>query len=221
MKLTQKAVAALTLPVGKTDHFEWDDELPGFGFRLRLAAGSKINRTWTVQYRHAGSTRRLLLGSAAALGAEAARAAAKKLLAKVALGEDPQADRRDRRSKDARTLKATVADYLAMKQRELRARSYTEQTRYLTGPYFWPLHSLALDQITRKDVAARLNRISLENSPIVAARARAKISALFSWALAHGLCEANPVVGTLAPKGSTARARVVGRRADRNLEGVR
>ena len=46
MKLTAKAVAALTLPAGKTDHFEWDDELPGFGFRLRRAAGGKINRAW-------------------------------------------------------------------------------------------------------------------------------------------------------------------------------
>jgi integrase len=71
------------------------------------------------------------------------------------------------------------------------------------------LHSLALDQITRKDVASRLNRISLDSSSIVAGRARAQLSALFSWALAHGLCEANPVVGTLAPKGGQPRERVL------------
>ena len=35
MKLTAAAVAALTLPPGKSEHFEWDSELPGFGVRLR------------------------------------------------------------------------------------------------------------------------------------------------------------------------------------------
>ena len=210
MKLTQKAVAALTLPVGKTDHFEWDEGLPGFGYRLRLAAGGKINRTWTVQYRHGGATRRLLLGSAAVLGAEQARVMAKKALGRVANGADPQADRLDRRGKDRHTLKATVADYLAAKEREVRPRTRTERARYLTGPaYFKPLHALPLDQITRKDVAARLTRISLESGSIVAARARAQLSALFGWALAHGLCEANPVVGTLAPKGGQPRERVL------------
>jgi integrase len=209
MKLTQKAVAALTLPVGKTDHFEWDDGLPGFGYRLRLAAGGKVNRTWAVQYRHSGATRRLLLGSAAVLGAEQARVMAKKALGRVANGEDPQAHKLDRRGKDRHTLKSTVVDFLAMKQRTVRPRTYTELVRYLTGTYFKSLHSLALDQITRKDVAPRLNRISLESGPIVAGRARAQLSALFGWALAHGLCEANPVVGTLAPKGGQPRERVL------------
>jgi integrase len=58
-------------------------------------------------------------------------------------------------------------------------------------------------------VAARLNHISLESGPIVAACARAQLSALFRWALAHGLATINPVVGTLAPKGSQPRERVL------------
>jgi integrase len=210
MKLTAKAVAALTLPASKTDAIHFDGGMPGFGFRLRLGAGGKVLRSWICQYRHGGATRRLLLGSAEVLGAEQARAMAKKALGRVANGEDPQASKLDRRGKDKHTLKATVADYLAMKQRAVRARTYVEQARYLTDKrYFGPLHALALDQITRKDVASRLNRISLESSSIVAGRARAQLSALFSWALAHGLCEANPVVGTLAPKGSQPRERVL------------
>jgi hypothetical protein len=31
----KRPVAALTLPAGKVDHFEWDDATPGFGVRLR------------------------------------------------------------------------------------------------------------------------------------------------------------------------------------------
>ena len=35
MKLTAKTIAGIRLPAGKTDHIEWDDDLPGFGLRLR------------------------------------------------------------------------------------------------------------------------------------------------------------------------------------------
>jgi integrase len=216
MKLTAKAVAAFKLD-GKTDLIVFDDAMPGFGFRLRVGAGGKVLRSWVCQYRHGGASRRLLLGPAEVLGAEQARLMAKKALGRVANGEDPQAHKLDRRAKDAHTLKATVADYLAMKQREARPRTYTELGRYLSGAYFKPLHSLALDQIARKDVAGRLNRITLEHGSIVAARARAQLSALFSWALAHGLCEANPVVGTLAPKGGQPRERVL---ADAELAAI-
>src|SRR5262245_34394724 len=209
MRLTAKAVASLQLPAAKTDVIFFDDDISGFGFRLRVGAGGKVLRSWICQYRHGGATRRLLLGAAAVLGAEQARTMAKKALGRVANGEDPQASKLDRRGKDRHTLKAVVADYLAMKQREARGSTYRELERYLTGTYFKPLNSLALDQITRKDVAARLNRITLEHGSIVAARARAQLSALFSWALAHGLCEANPVVGTLAPKGGQPRERVL------------
>jgi hypothetical protein len=66
VKLYAKTVAALTLPPGKADHFEWDTELSGFGYRLRRGSGGKVLRTWNVQYRRGGATRRLLLGPAIA-----------------------------------------------------------------------------------------------------------------------------------------------------------
>jgi integrase len=206
MKFTERSVKALTLPPGKIDHIEWDDEVRRFGYRLRLAAGGKINRTWVVQYRHGGATRRMSLGEATV---DQARKRARKALGRVDNGEDPQADKQDRRDKDRQTFKATVADYLAIKKRDVRSRTFTEKTRYLTGPYFKPLHGLALDQITRADVATRLNRITVESSSTVAALARAQLSALFTWALTQGLTEANPVIGTETPKGGKPRDRVL------------
>ena len=60
--------------------------MAGFGYRLRRGAGGKVLKSWIVQTsRRAGSSRRMLLGSASVLDAVQARAAAKKLLAKVAL----------------------------------------------------------------------------------------------------------------------------------------
>jgi integrase len=205
MKFTHKALSALTLSPGETDKIYWDDELSGFGLRLRRLADGKEGRSYVCQYRHAGRSPRSKLGDAQKLSLEQARAAAKKMLAKVALGEDPQASR----AKDSHSFKASVTDFLAMKKRDLRVSTYRELVRYLTGAYFKPLHNSPLDQISRKDVAAQLNRISLTSSDIVAAHARTALTGFFSHAVAHGLTESNPVVGTLKPKGSPPRERVL------------
>jgi Arm DNA-binding domain len=108
MKLTAKTVAALKLD-GKRDVIHFDDQLSGFGYRLRAGAGGKVLRSWVVQYRRGGASRRLLLGSAAALSAEQARTMAKKALGLIAHGADPQADRADRRAKDKHTRDRRVS----------------------------------------------------------------------------------------------------------------
>ena len=99
MKLDSKTVARLALPAGKSDVIVFDELLPGFGLRLR-GAGSQVRKSWIVQYRRAGRSRRLLLGSAEVLSAEQARTAAKKALGAVATGSDPQADKAARRNQD-------------------------------------------------------------------------------------------------------------------------
>jgi len=62
-RLTQKTIAALMLPEGKSENITFDDDLPGFGFRIR-ASGS---RTWIVQFKIGGHHRRIALGSDALL----------------------------------------------------------------------------------------------------------------------------------------------------------
>ena len=41
MKLSVKSTAGLKLPAGKTDHIVFDDEIPGFGLRMR-EGGSRV-----------------------------------------------------------------------------------------------------------------------------------------------------------------------------------
>jgi integrase len=209
MNLNAKSVAALKLD-GKTDVIFFDDAMPGFGFRLRLSHDrTKVLRSWVVQYKRAGATRRITLASHEVLGPEAARTAAKKVLGRVALGEDPAADRRERRDKDKLSLRSQVDDYLAIKARELRPHSLRDVTRYLTGPYFRPLHGMAIDKVSRKDVASRLVVIAREHSNVVAAKARDTLSACFVWAMQNGIAEGNPVVGTRRPPGNKPRERVL------------
>jgi integrase len=209
MKLDTKTVTRLTLPSGKTDVIHFDETLSGFGYRLRAGSDGKVLRSWVVQYRRGGATRRMLLGSAEVLGAEQARAAAKKVLAKVALGADPQAERSERRGKDKLSLRAVIADYLAMKQREVRPHTFRDLNRYLTGTAFKPLHGMPIDKVSRKDVASRLVAVVHEHGDIVAVRARIALSTFFVWAMQMGLVEHNPVIGTFKPKDSKPRERVL------------
>jgi integrase len=209
MKLDAKTVAALRLD-GKTDAIFFDSEMPGFGYRLRLGAAGKINRSWIVQYRRAGSSRRLLLGSADVLSAAQAREAARKALAKAQLGEDPQQERQDRRAKDKVRFSAVVAEYLDIAGRKLRPKTLYETRTYLQrGSHFRPLHDMPLDKVTRRDVASQLVRIERERGSAAAHAARAKLSGFYAWAVKFGLVEANPVVATPIPEPSKPRDKVL------------
>jgi integrase len=209
VKLTAKSVATLTLPVGKSDVIHFDNELPGFGYRLRAGAGGKVLKSWVCQYRRAGATRRMLIGKAHVLNAEQARARARDILAMVQLGQDPQGDRADRRDADKFTLRKAVEEFLAFKQERLRPRSFIEVERYLTSGYFKPLHGLPLDVITRRDVSTRIVAIARESGNSTAARARNALSTLFVWAMRMGLVESNPVIGSAQPAENKPRERVL------------
>src|SRR5262249_7024219 len=160
-------------------------DLPGFGYRLR-ASGEKVGRSWVAQYRHAGQTRRMTLGSAAVLSSEQARAEAKKILAQAALHQDPQSERKRRASADRFTFAALAEQYLAAKEGTVRARPSPEARRYLKGPFFKPLHSLPVDAVPRRDIANRVLIITRENGQVAAARARTALSAMYTWAMEMG-----------------------------------
>jgi integrase len=205
MKLNAKTIAALTLD-GKRDAIFFDDTLKGFGYRLREGADGRVLKSWIVQYRRAGASRRMLLGDANVLNAEAARAKAKKALGDVWKDIDPQAAKVERRVKDKVTMRTIIDQYIADKTRperpEWRPQTKRDNARYLTGDYFKPLHGLPIDKIGRRDVATRLIAIKNAHSAIVAHAARSKLSAFFSWTMRQGLRDDNPVIGTDAGNGN-------------------
>jgi integrase len=210
MKMDAKAIARLMLPAGKRDAIYFDRDLPGFGLRLRASGDGQVRRTWVAQYRSHGRTRRMKIGTAEKLSPEEARRAARKVLASVELGNDPQAERARARLEQARTLNSIAKSYLEAREEELRPASYRVTKLYLTGKaYFGPLFSTAIGDITRADVAARITAIKRNSGMVTASRARSALSSLFVWAMGEGLCEANPVIGTNQPDTSEPRERVL------------
>lgn len=82
-KITKRVVDASEARA--KDYVIWDDELPGFG--LRVFASGK--RSYVIQYRLAGRSRRFTIGLHGVWTPERARQEAKALLGRVAQGEDP------------------------------------------------------------------------------------------------------------------------------------
>src|SRR5215831_3385811 len=214
MRLTQASIDRLALPPGKNEVITFDDDVPGFGLRLR-ASGS---RTFIVQYSLGGRQRRMSLGTTKILDAAKARQTARNLLAKVRLGHDPAVERAEARTRASdEPLGAIIGRFLARQERRLRPRSYGDTRRYLER-HWRPLHQLHLASISRATVAARLGKIASEHGPASADRARAVLSSFFAWAIGEGLCDMNPVIGTNKHfDGERSRDRVL---TDRELAAI-
>jgi integrase len=207
-KLDAKSLVGFKLPPGKADAIFFDNELPGFGLRLRAGG----HRSWIAQYRAHGRTRRLTIGSVEKLTPIDARKAAKKVLAKVELGQDPQGAKQEQRRQAVHTLRSTAEAYIDAKAPELRPSSLRVTRLYLTGAYFKSLHTTSITAISHPDVAARISAIKRTNGGATARQARAALSSMYKWAMGEGLMGThpfNPVIGTNVPAGPQARERVL------------
>jgi integrase len=193
VKLTENAIAKLPgKKSGKTpDVILFDDDLPGFGLRVR-ASGS---RTWIFQYKLGPQHRRITIGRYPALQPSQARKTAAKLHAEVRLGNDPAAAKAEKQARAAETFGAILRNYLARRQGQVRASSLVEITRHLERNLA-PLHGVPLDKLDRRTIAAQLARITDESGPIQANRTRASLSKFLNWCLAEGLTETNAAMHT-------------------------
>jgi integrase len=191
MKLTAKTVASLELPPGKSDHIEWDDDVPGFGLRLR-AGGS---RGYVLQYKQGGQQRRISIGAVTAIDIGRARDTAKDIYAKVRLGQDPAGAKAEARVMATETFEAVARRFLDYQSKRRRPRSFLEIQRHLLK-YSAPLHGLHLTKVSRRDVAAVITAVCEASGAVTSNRVRTSISGLFSWSMQNGLAEDNPVLGT-------------------------
>jgi integrase len=191
MRLTDKSIAALSLPAGKTEHKVFDDDIPGFGLRLRAGGAAR----WIFQYDIGLRTRRITLGSTKALTATRARATASELYAKVRLGEDPAGEKAESRIRAGESFDAILRPYLVQQRDQLKPLSYVQKERHLVK-HCRSLHALPLVKIDRRAIAAKLAKVAANSGPIEANRVRASLSAFYTWCISEGYAEDNPVTGT-------------------------
>jgi integrase len=203
MKLTSKNVRSEQLPASKSEAIFFDDDVPGFGLRVREGG----SRSYVFQYKVGAKQRRMAIGSVAAVDISKARDTAKDLYARVRLGEDPAGDKAEAQSKAAETFGATLPLYLAHQKKELRPKSYVDVERHLLTNAK-ALHGLQLEKIERRDIATCIATVARNNGDVTSNRVRTSLSGFYSWAMGEGLAESNPVVGTKRKKEET-RERVL------------
>jgi integrase len=202
MRLNDRNVTGSSpkLPAGKNETIFFDDDVPGFGLRLRRAG----SRAWVYQYWLGDRSRRMTLGKWPKLSAKAARDLVDSLAAKVALGQDPAEDKFEARARHE-SFGEIATLFLARQAKRLRPRSLVEVERHI-NLYAKPLHNLTVAKLDRRAVSELLASIATANGAVTANRVRASISAMLNWAMKAGMAEANPAAFTnKEPEGSRSR----------------
>ncbi|MBN9604445.1 MAG: integrase arm-type DNA-binding domain-containing protein, partial [Afipia felis] len=226
-KLTKRIVDAAD--VREKDYFIWDDELPGFG--LRVFASGK--RSYLVQYRAAGRTRRYTIGLHGVWTPETARQEAKVQLGRVARGDNPSEERQ--LDHKAITVKELCALYTADLNAGLilgKGGRPKKPTTIVTDTGRIERHIIPLIGARRvkdltkadinkvlKDIMAGKTRVAVKTKKLrgkaivrggagTATRTVGLLGGILTYAVDAGIIEVNPAHGIKKPKDNVRNRRL-------------
>jgi hypothetical protein len=173
-RISKRSVDLLHCPSDKDRIFLWDDSLAGFG----VAAFATGRKTYCVQYRQLGRTRRASIGEHGRLTPDEARSEAKKLLGDAARGLDPTATRKAAR---AVSLFREIAGefmraHIAAKRKPLTFESYKTLLRLHILP---AIGALRMTEIRRAHISKMHSGAA---HPGAANRALTVVSSIWNWA---------------------------------------
>jgi integrase len=162
---------------------------------LYLQVSATGARSWLFRYRHRGRIRHMGLGGLDKVALSQARAEHKKWLPVLWAKLDPIAER-DRKLAaehvDGLKFEALAAEWIAVQKPSWRSAKTGDGITSLLKTYAYPtLGALPIAAITRQDVLATLQPIWLD-IPKTALRLRAKVAAIFDYAISKGHLDRNP-----------------------------
>ena len=178
IKITKRKVDQLK--ADGADTFYWDDDLPGFGVRVR-GSGRKY---YVVQYRADGRVRRITLGRHGAVSTETARRRAMAAISEAKGGGDPAAARDERRK--AVTMKQLgkrfLEEYVPNHCKPSTAYEYGRSVKFFIDPR---IGRRKVRDIKRSDIAELHHE--LRETPYQANRTLGVLSKIFNQAEVWGL----------------------------------
>ena len=172
-KLTPAFVQKARAEAGAERTLFWDADMPGFG----LVVTTSGHRSFIVQYRAGGRSRRMTIDGV--LGLAAARKRARALLGEVAKDRDPLLERRNAISLAEDTFKSITEAYFAREGKKLRTAVARQAT--LEKLVYPLIGAQPISAIRRSDVVRLLDRIEDENGPVQADRTLAYIRKIMNW----------------------------------------
>jgi integrase len=226
-KLTKRVVDAAE--VHEKDYVIWDDELPGFG--LRVFASGK--RSYVIQYRAAGRSRRYTIGLHGVWTPETARQEAKVQFGRVAKGDNP-AEERELDHK-AITVKELCNLYLNdLKAGLILGKGGRPKKPTTIGTDTGRIHrhiipligSRRVKDLTKadiskvlKDIMAGKTRVSVKTKKLrgkaivrggagTATRTVGLLGGILTYAIEAGIIETNPAHGIRKPKDNVRTRRL-------------
>lgn len=226
-KLTKRVVDAAESR--EKDYVIWDDELPGFG--LRVFASGK--RSYVLQYRALGRSRRYTIGLHGVWTPETARQEAKVQLGRVAQGDNPAEERQlDHKAitvKELCTLYLNDMDaglIMGKGGRPKKQSTITTDKGRINRHIIPLLGTRRVKDLTKtdankllKDVMAGKTKVSVKTDKLrgkaivrggagTAARTVSLLGGILTYAIEAGIITTNPAHGIRKPKDSVRTRRL-------------
>ena len=167
------------------EYFFRDGQIPGFAVRVSKSG----LKTYCLQYRADGRTRRLKLGTHGAITPNEARKLATESWAEIARGKDPSGAKQIRRRAPTVSdlCERFLVDYVPHHCKPSTAKEYRRCCDIFIRP---ALGTMKVDTVLRPDVALLHNK--LRDKPYQANRVLGVISKMFNMAEIWGLRPDNP-----------------------------
>ena len=192
------AAKATTAPGAKRTTY-WDGAMPGFGLMVTMNG----HRSYVVQYRAAGRSKRMHLKNGLTL--RAARKEARAILGAVAKGGDPLGERRKAERAESDTLKAVIEEYLT--REGSRLRSIGERRAALQRHVLPKLGARQIGSITRSDIVRLLDRIADTSGAPMADHVLAYLRRVMTWHASRSDDFRSPIVRGMARTRPSQRRR--------------
>jgi integrase len=226
-KITKRIVDAAE--VREKDYVVWDDELPGFG--LRVFASGK--RSYVIQYRAAGRSRRYTIGLHGVWTPETARQEAKVQFGRVAQGDNPAEERQ--LDHNATTVKELCILYLndlkaglilGKGGRPKKPSTIVTDTGRIERHIIPLIGTRRVRDLTKadinkllKDIMAGKTRVSVKTKKLrgkaivrggagTATRTVGLLGGILTYAVEAGIIETNPAHGIRKPKDKVRKRRL-------------
>jgi integrase len=171
-KLTPAFIAKAAAP-SKHQVVYWDAGMPGFGLMVTPTG----HRSFVVQYRAAGKSRRATIK--VGIGLEAARRAAKAIQGAVVKGGDPVGEKAAERRAGKTTLASVVESYFKLEGSKLRTAA---DRRSIFNRLVLPtLGGRPIGEIRRGEIVALLDKIESETGPHAADNTLVALRRVMAW----------------------------------------